>query len=151
MKQAKQSRKTIKPLKAILIVLCIILLMAILAVCAVGISLAVRYRNHSFEYQPPVERDESDIKTEYEYPDVILDPTPSAGEDVLPQDTETEEGATVSLSYELNSSFAKIGEGAKLSGVAGETLVIPVVSESGVTKTYYLYLATQIMCLIPSV
>ena len=91
MKQAKQSRKTIKPLKAILIVLCIILLMAILAVCAVGISLAVRYRNHSFEYQPPVERDESDIKTEYEYPDVILDPTPSAGEDVLPQDTETED------------------------------------------------------------
>ncbi len=91
MKQAKQSKKTGKPLKVILTVLCIILLAAVLAVCALGISLAVRYRNHSFEYQPPVERDSSDIKTEYVYPDVIPDPSLSVGEDELPQDTETED------------------------------------------------------------
>lgn len=80
MKQMQQSGKKVKPLKVILVVLCTVLLVFLAAVSAVCISLAVRYHNDSFAYQPPVEREEPYVSSDYAYPDVIFDPETSAGE-----------------------------------------------------------------------
>ena len=87
MKKSKKSEKRARPLKVILTVLCAVLLVFLIAVSAVGISLAVRYHNDSFEYQPPVEREEPYVSSDYAYPEVILDPAPSSGEGELPPET----------------------------------------------------------------
>ena len=64
-------KKRIRPFRAILIALSAIVFALLIGACVVIVSLAVRYVNYSYEYQTPVERDESFVMPEY--PEVSLD------------------------------------------------------------------------------
>lgn len=122
MKKSKQSGKTVKPLKVIFIVLCIIVLAVLLAVGAVCVSLAIRYHNDSFEYQPPVEREEPHVSSAYSYPDVVLDPAPSSGEETLPPETQAEP--------EVTSPAETTAAPAETTAVPAETTSVPAETTS---------------------
>lgn len=122
MKKTKQSGKTVKPLKVIFIVLCIIVLAVLLAVGAVCVSLAIRYHNDSFEYQPPVEREEPYVSSAYSYPDVVLDPAPSSGEETLPPETQAEP--------EVTSPAETTAAPAETTAVPAETTSVPAETTS---------------------
>ncbi len=96
MKKNKNRKKRITPLKAVLIAVGILLLVLLIAVCAVIITLAVKYHNTSYEYQPPVDREESYVMPDYprldessgdEYIEDTLPPDDS--ETTLPEETTT--------------------------------------------------------------
>lgn len=65
MKKNKKPKKRITPLKAVLLAICILLLVILIAVGSVVIALAVKYHETSYEYQPPVDREESYVMPDY--------------------------------------------------------------------------------------
>ena len=65
MKKDKQKKKLKKPVKIILLVLCLILLSSIIAVSSMVISMIIRYNKYSYEYQEPVEREETYVMPNY--------------------------------------------------------------------------------------
>ena len=97
MEKEQTEKKRIRPLRAIIIALAVIVLVLLIGVCAVIVSLAIRYVNYSYEYQPPVEREESFVMPDY--PEVSLEPESSSEEGGIfsetstdaPDSTETEE------------------------------------------------------------
>ena len=65
MKKNKKPKKRITPLKAVLLAICILLLVILIAVGSVVIALAVKYHETSYEYQPPVDREDSYVMPDY--------------------------------------------------------------------------------------
>ena len=101
MKKDKKAKKLKKPLKILLFSLLALFLIAVIAVLTVIISLAIRYNNQSFEYQPPVDREDTYVMPDY--PEVEFDPTLTGGEEIEDWTEEppaTEETAPPEISEE---------------------------------------------------
>ena len=84
MKKNKKQKKRIRPIKVVLIAIGILLLAFLIAVCAVIISLAVKYNDFSYEYQPPVDREETYVMPAY--PELDESGSGEYIEDTLPPD-----------------------------------------------------------------
>jgi len=82
MKKAK--KKGISPLKLILLILGIILLAAVIVVITAGASLLMKFNNTSYEYEPPVEREDEFVMPDY--PEVEINPDAEWMADDVPED-----------------------------------------------------------------
>lgn len=99
MKNNKKEKKPIKLIKTLLITLLIIILLIVITFIAVIIFIAARYNNSSYEYRPPVEREESYVMPDY--PNILFEsessetPAETSAPPVVGEETESKESSAV--------------------------------------------------------
>ncbi len=81
-RKEKKEKKKMGAGRIILLMIGVILLAAVIFVLAAGAALLVKYSNTSYEYVPPVERENEYVMPEY--PEVIIDPNAEWMEDEIP-------------------------------------------------------------------